>query len=204
MTGRQFARTGLPGVIGPDCPYGLNLKEITIAEQLKKGGYSTAILGKWHLGQRKVYLPGNRGFDYYLGIPFSDDMGVGWESSCPAERSTIDEMSPINKDFGEYDGWSARSMYEAMGLMDAKSFADKDSKNPQEDVYSDDMGTKWLPLVYQEFNQTRILEQPVDFTTLAEKYSNFATSFIEDHQDSSEPFLQNEEYSEMPWPKQIG
>jgi arylsulfatase A len=67
MTGRQFARTGLPGVIGPSCSYGLNLNEITIAEQLKKAKYSTAIVGKWHLGQRKVYLPGSRGFDYYLG-----------------------------------------------------------------------------------------------------------------------------------------
>eukprot|EP00536_Pseudo-nitzschia_multiseries_P001825 jgi/Psemu1/322277/estExt_fgenesh1_pg.C_230042 len=187
MTGRQFARTGLPGVIGPDCPYGLNLDEITIAEQLKKGGYSTAIVGKWHLGQRKVYLPGNRGFDYYLGIPFSDDMGIGWESSCPAKQSAFDDIFPVNKDiWGQSSsGWSARSMYEEMGFTDAKSLVDQQKNN----LRDDDKGTKWLPLVYQKFNQTRILEQPVDFTSLAEKYSNFATSFIEDHQNSSNPFF---------------
>ena len=50
-----------------------------------------------------------------------------------------------------------------------------------------DKGAKWLPLVYQEHNKTRILEQPLDFTTLAQKYSNFATTFIENHQDS--PFF---------------
>ena len=31
--------------------------------------------GKWHLGQRPMFLPGARGFDTYLGIPYSDDMG---------------------------------------------------------------------------------------------------------------------------------
>jgi arylsulfatase A len=54
MTGRQFPRSGLPGVLGPTTKGGLNLNETTIAEQLKKGGYTTAIMGKWHLGQREV------------------------------------------------------------------------------------------------------------------------------------------------------
>lgn len=67
MTGRQFPRTGVPGFFGPTGNGGLNLNETTIAEQLKQAGYSTGIIGKWHLGQRQVYLPGNRGFDYYLG-----------------------------------------------------------------------------------------------------------------------------------------
>ena len=185
MTGRQFPRTGLPGVIPQNCPYGLNLKEITLAEQLKKGGYATGIVGKWHLGQRKVYLPGSRGFDYYLGIPFSDDMGVARESSCPAQENEelfVSEkgMTPL-EDIGEnqQDEWPNRMMYEQLGLMDAK-VTDAATNVP-------DKGSKWLPLVHQEFNKTQILEQPVDFTTLAEKYSNFATTFLEKHQES--PFF---------------
>jgi len=191
MTGRQFARTGLPGVIGPACSYGLNLNEITIAEHLKKANYSTAIVGKWHLGQRKVYLPGNRGFDHYLGIPFSDDMGIGLESTCPVEKSTKKDevISPIDKDFGEFDGWSARNMYKEMGLMDANFFTNKDSSEKLREEDIPDKGTRWLPLIYQKFNQTQIVEQPVDFTSLAEKYSNFATSFIENNKDSPEPFF---------------
>ncbi|OEU21348.1 alkaline phosphatase-like protein [Fragilariopsis cylindrus CCMP1102] len=191
MTGRQFARTGLPGVIGPSCSYGLNLNEVTIAEQLKKANYSTAIVGKWHLGQRKVYLPGSRGFDYYLGIPFSDDMGIGRESTCPAEQFTKEEtVSPIDEKFN-LDTWSARHMYEEMGLMKARLFTSSNDsiEKLQQDKDKPDKGTKWLPLVYQEFNQTRIVEQPVDFTTLAEKYSNFATSFIENNKDSPNPFF---------------
>jgi hypothetical protein len=38
--------------------------------------------GKWHLGQRPMFLPGSRGFDYYLGIPFSDDMGLARRTPC--------------------------------------------------------------------------------------------------------------------------
>jgi arylsulfatase A len=54
---------------------GLNPKEITIAELLKEKGYSTACVGKWHLGDQKEFLPTRQGFDYYYGIPYSNDMG---------------------------------------------------------------------------------------------------------------------------------
>ena len=35
-----------------------------------------------HLGDRDVFMPGSRGFDYYLGIPYSDDMGAGRFTPC--------------------------------------------------------------------------------------------------------------------------
>jgi arylsulfatase A-like enzyme len=41
----------------------LHDKEITISELLKKQGYATALLGKWHLGGH----PNDQGFDYFLG-----------------------------------------------------------------------------------------------------------------------------------------
>ena len=49
---------------------GLPLNETTIAESLKTVGYSTAIVGKWHLGvgENYMYLPTNQGFDYYMVI----------------------------------------------------------------------------------------------------------------------------------------
>jgi len=53
---------------------GLHPDEITIAEVLKQQGYATAIIGKWHLGDQMPFLPTRQGFDYYLGIPYSDDM----------------------------------------------------------------------------------------------------------------------------------
>ena len=126
-----------------------------------------------------------------VGIPFSDDMGIGRESTCPAEQFTKEEtVSPIDEKFN-LDTWSARHMYEEMGLMEARLFTSSNDsiEKLQQEKDKPDKGTKWLPLVYQEFNQTRIVEQPVDFTTLAEKYSNFATSFIENNKDSPNPFF---------------
>jgi arylsulfatase A-like enzyme len=40
----------------------------TIAEQLKKTGYSTYMLGKWHVGERPQHWPLKRGFDNYFGL----------------------------------------------------------------------------------------------------------------------------------------
>ena len=41
----------------------------------KGAGYRTAMAGKWHLGQTDGHLPTDRGFDEYLGVPYSVDMG---------------------------------------------------------------------------------------------------------------------------------
>ncbi|WP_199249414.1 sulfatase [[Phormidium] sp. ETS-05] len=53
---------------------GLRPEEITIAELLKQKNYATACIGKWHLGDLPVFLPTEQGFDYYYGIPYSNDM----------------------------------------------------------------------------------------------------------------------------------
>ncbi len=56
---------------------GLNPDEITIAELLKKKKYSTAIIGKWHLGDQPEFLPTRQGFDYWFGLPYSNDTDEG-------------------------------------------------------------------------------------------------------------------------------
>lgn len=55
-------------------PFGLNPKEITIAKVLKSAGYTTAAVGKWHLGDQKPFLPTHHGFDSYFGILYTPDM----------------------------------------------------------------------------------------------------------------------------------
>lgn len=78
LTGRYPIRNGMTSserhVFFPDSPNGLPLEELTIAEILKPLGYSTAAVGKWHLGHLPKFLPGQQGFDYYYGIPYSNDM----------------------------------------------------------------------------------------------------------------------------------
>ena len=78
LTGRLAVRSGMTSskarVLFPDSKNGLPNYEITIAEQLKKVKYRTACIGKWHLGHKKEHLPLKHGFDYYYGIPYSNDM----------------------------------------------------------------------------------------------------------------------------------
>ena len=47
---------------------------MTMGELLKQKGYSTAIFGKWHLGDANPFLPLQNGFDEYYGLPYSNDM----------------------------------------------------------------------------------------------------------------------------------
>ena len=63
-------------VLFPGQPLGLNPDEITIARLLKNAGYATKIVGKWHCGDQKKFLPIRHGFDSYYGIPYSNDMGI--------------------------------------------------------------------------------------------------------------------------------
>ncbi|MFP4090462.1 MAG: sulfatase [Cyclobacteriaceae bacterium] len=74
MTGRYPHRDGIHGVFFPESWTGMDTSEVTMAQMLKEAGYATGIVGKWHLGHHKQFLPTNRGFDTYFGIPYSNDM----------------------------------------------------------------------------------------------------------------------------------
>jgi len=74
MTGCYADRVGLGKVLGPKSTKGLNPDEVTIAELLKRRGYATACIGKWHLGHHSQFLPTRHGFDYFFGLPYSNDM----------------------------------------------------------------------------------------------------------------------------------
>jgi arylsulfatase A len=74
LTGRYPTRVGVPLVLFPQDKGGLSLDETTLANVLKARNYRTACVGKWHLGRPNEYMPTSRGFDEYLGIPYSNDM----------------------------------------------------------------------------------------------------------------------------------
>lgn len=78
LTGRLPIRSGMSSdkkrVLFPDSNGGLPQTEVTIARALKRNGYHTAAIGKWHLGHQSPYLPTDHGFDSYYGIPYSNDM----------------------------------------------------------------------------------------------------------------------------------
>jgi arylsulfatase A-like enzyme len=79
LTGRYTARMGiqqmhLSNVLTFQDKTGLPTDETTIATALKARGYATACIGKWHLGHLAPHRPLDHGFDFYYGIPYSNDM----------------------------------------------------------------------------------------------------------------------------------
>lgn len=70
MTGRYEQRFGFernPQYRPNDPNMGLPKDERTIAETLKPAGYTSGIIGKWHLGAHPSNHPLNRGFDFFYG-----------------------------------------------------------------------------------------------------------------------------------------
>ena len=77
MTGLYPPRTGLVGNLPSGSPTegisdGIDDDEITLGTALRARGYTTAMVGKWHLGSTLAHLPTNHGFDSYFGISNGD------------------------------------------------------------------------------------------------------------------------------------
>ena len=71
LSGRFPTHTGVYHVVTPGATWGLPLDERTLPQALGEAGYTTAICGKWHLGEFKPeYMPTRRGFDHQYGHMF--------------------------------------------------------------------------------------------------------------------------------------
>jgi arylsulfatase A-like enzyme/phosphodiesterase/alkaline phosphatase D-like protein len=103
MTGSYPKRAlSIPHVLFPGNAEGLDQSEVTVAELLKAQGYSTGIIGKWHLGDQPEFLPRKHGFDYYYGLPYSNDMGPAADgvksnlgSPLPNPRNVRRQQPPL-------------------------------------------------------------------------------------------------------------
>lgn len=96
LTGRYAVRSGMANdqhrVIRNISTGGLPKEEITLAQALKAKGYATACIGKWHLGNWAInaaYHPRRYGFDYYFGLPHSNDMNP--TNAPPRATSRLDQ-----------------------------------------------------------------------------------------------------------------
>ena len=76
LTGCHYQRLNMRPVLFPQSKKGLHPDEVTLADMLKDAGYRTACIGKWHLGHLPPCLPTYQGFEYYWGIPYSNDMWI--------------------------------------------------------------------------------------------------------------------------------
>ena len=93
LTGCYPARIGMSVVLFPDARIGMDPAEMTLGGMLRTAGYSSACVGKWHLGHLPETLPLQHGFDEFFGLPYSNDM-------CPALYPGL--LVPNNTDRSEY------------------------------------------------------------------------------------------------------
>ena len=110
MSGRYQQRHGnedLDDVTGP-----LPLAVPTVAERLRAGGYTTCMVGKWHLGVADGYTPLDRGFDEFFGVlggghnylplalPPSPDVRSSYATPVRRNRDPVDERRYLTTAFG--------------------------------------------------------------------------------------------------------
>jgi arylsulfatase A-like enzyme len=80
LTGCYPDMVGVPGVIRTHetNSWGYFKEDVpTLPDLLKKGGYKTALIGKWHLGLQSPNTPNERGFDFFHGF-LGDMMDDYW------------------------------------------------------------------------------------------------------------------------------
>jgi arylsulfatase A len=95
LTGCYAKRVSLPEVISPLSRIGLSGEEHTIGGLLQQRGYATYCIGKWHVGDQIEFLPIHRGFDHYLGLPYSNDMGGEWDGAPAATDVPRNRRPPL-------------------------------------------------------------------------------------------------------------
>ncbi|MEM7020393.1 MAG: sulfatase [Pseudomonadota bacterium] len=175
LTGRLPNRTGLYGkqigVLFPNDPTGMPDSEHTLAEALKEQGYATAIIGKWHLGDMPDVYPTRHGFDYWYGIPYSNDMD--W-----VNEPTMDEFMAMRA------AGKIEEIQQSFARRRQKYFAPKNEY--------------WAPPVIRSSKSNdgfkdEVAERPAQQALLTKSHTKEATSFIERNQDK--PFLLYVPYS---------
>ena len=101
MLGVYPPRVNLRGT-GAGGSGGIPADRVTLAQALKQAGYRTAMMGKWHLGYaKKESLPVGKGFDYWFGLPYSNDMRKPWvKTNVPLwlYENTKKIEHPVNQD----------------------------------------------------------------------------------------------------------
>ncbi|TWU65831.1 Arylsulfatase precursor [Crateriforma conspicua] len=78
-------------------PPGLPLTEQTIADRLRASGYSTAAIGKWHLGDQTQYWPNRRGFDHWFGFSGGGLSYWGDLGNKPASMAVHRGDTPVDR-----------------------------------------------------------------------------------------------------------
>jgi len=127
LTGRYADRVGVPGVIRtrPEDSWGyFDPKVPTLADELKKVGYHTAIVGKWHLGLESPNTPNDRGFDFFHG--FLGDMMDSFTTHLRHENNYLrlnrEVIDPKGHATDIFSDWASEYLRERANVKDQPFF----------------------------------------------------------------------------------
>jgi arylsulfatase A-like enzyme len=107
LTGRYPFRYGLQTLVIPaSMSYGLPTDEWLMSQALKDVGYTTAILGKWHLGHSsRQFWPRQRGFDYQYGAQLGEidyfTHSVGGKTDWYRDNKLVKEKGYVTSLLGD-------------------------------------------------------------------------------------------------------
>ncbi|AKJ64043.1 sulfatase-like hydrolase/transferase [Kiritimatiella glycovorans] len=111
MSGRYQQRFGFetnptPGYVAWDEDLGLPTDVEIMPEMLKRAGYATGCVGKWHLGIRPRFHPNNRGFDYFYGFAggmhsyyMKHDFWYNWGNEIEENGEPVDSWDYLSDEF---------------------------------------------------------------------------------------------------------
>lgn len=125
MTGRHPFKNGITHTILERERMALGIT--TLPEVLKKGGYTSGIFGKWHLGDEDEYQPENRGFDEVF-IHGGGGIGQAYPGSCAdvPDNTYFDATIKHNGTFVKTKGFCTDVFFtQALSWIKAKSKEDK-------------------------------------------------------------------------------
>jgi arylsulfatase A-like enzyme len=169
MTGQVPVRSGLYGqtihVMFPNDRYGIPQTAYTMAEGLKDAGYRTGIFGKWHLGDAPEAFPTRHGFDYWFGVPYSNDMN----SLGALDMTEVYRLRAAGR--GAETTAAFANLYEYF-------------KDPKVEYWNSPL---WRSQKNAGGFEDAVIEQPIEQTTLTRRITEEAVRFIEASGD--EPFL---------------
>jgi len=127
LTGHYPDRVGVPGVIRtqPENSWGyFDPKVPTIANELKKSGYHTAIIGKWHLGLESPNTPNERGFDFFHGFlgDMMDSYTTHERHGNNYMRRNAEVITPQGHATDIFSGWAGDYLKERAAKKDQPFF----------------------------------------------------------------------------------
>ena len=164
LTGCYPNRVGVSGVFFPNTgALGLAPKHVTIAEMLKRVGYKTKAVGKWHLGDHIQFLPTHQGFDSYYGIPYSNDMFPAKNMKYATDCLYREGITP--------DALATTFPREKKGMS-------RWEKQPHK------MKDK-VPLMRNE----ECIEFPADQSTITQRYADEGIAFMSESVKAEKPFF---------------